>query len=79
MVLIGTEMAALVEALAGSSCGPIVSHLVTLSDDEAVELAGRFGPGDLVLVKGSRGLKLERVIDAMDFQEVGPRQPMNQD
>ena len=39
-------------------------HALTFEDTVAV-LLKRLAPGDAVLVKGSRGMRMERVVDAL--------------
>jgi UDP-N-acetylmuramoyl-tripeptide--D-alanyl-D-alanine ligase len=39
-------------------------HAATFEDTVAI-LLKRLAPGDLVLVKGSRGMRMERVVDAL--------------
>jgi len=41
------------------------SHHVTTFEDTVALLLKRLAPGDAVLVKGSRGMRMERVVDAL--------------
>ena len=40
-------------------------HVVAESEEAAELLVGRVGPGDTVLVKGSRGMRMERAVEAL--------------
>ena len=41
------------------------SHHVTTFEDTVALLLKRLAPGDALLVKGSRGMRMERVVDAL--------------
>ncbi len=45
--------------------GLLESHHVETPEDAAVLLMKRLAPGDTVLVKGSRGMRMERVVDGL--------------
>lgn len=62
VVAIGREMAALVGP--ARARGLSVAHFAT-SDDATALVREAIGPGDVVLVKGSRGMRLERIVDAV--------------
>jgi UDP-N-acetylmuramoyl-tripeptide--D-alanyl-D-alanine ligase len=52
--------------LAGArSSGVAADALHHFTEEQAAEAAGVVHPGDAVLVKGSRGMRLERVVDAL--------------
>jgi len=42
-----------------------VSHTPALAENAAEFLTGFVKPGDLLLVKGSRSVKMERIVEAM--------------
>ncbi len=62
VVAIGQEMTALVEQ--ARQRGQSVSHFAT-SEEAAPRVRDAIGPRDVVLVKGSRGVRLERIVDAV--------------
>ena len=62
VIAVGPEMVVLVEQAAKS--GLIISHFGT-SAEAATPARDAVCPGDVVLVKGSRGMKLERIVDAV--------------
>ena len=50
---------------AARQAGLTESHHVTTFEDTVALLLKRLAPGDAVLVKGSRGMRMERVVDAL--------------
>ena len=50
---------------AAREAGLAESHHVSTFEDTVALLLKRLGPGDALLVKGSRGMRMERVVDAL--------------
>src|SRR3989449_11494048 len=74
--LVGVGRLALFAVEAAGEAGPAEARHATTFEDTVAHLLKRLVPGDTVLVKGSRGLRLERVVDASDARlarEGGPR------
>jgi UDP-N-acetylmuramoyl-tripeptide--D-alanyl-D-alanine ligase len=63
LIGVGRAMQAAVEAARAAGLAD-ARHLTTFEDTVA-HLLKRLGRGDLVLVKGSRGMRMERVVDAL--------------
>jgi len=63
LVGVGARARALVEAARAG--GLAESHHTTTFEDTVALLLKRLAPGDAVLVKGSRGMRMERVVDAL--------------
>jgi UDP-N-acetylmuramoyl-tripeptide--D-alanyl-D-alanine ligase len=63
LIGVGRAMQAAVEAARGAGLAE-ARHLTTFEDTVA-HLLKRLAAGDLVLVKGSRGMRMERVVDAL--------------
>ncbi len=64
--LIGMGPAAHAAVDAAREAGLLESHHTTTFEDTVALLLKRLAPGDAILVKGSRGMRMERVVDAAD-------------
>jgi UDP-N-acetylmuramoyl-tripeptide--D-alanyl-D-alanine ligase len=66
LITVGGEAAAALgdAAVAGGLSRTRLRHLAT-SDQAAEALAASIQPGDLVLVKGSRGVRTDKVVDRL--------------
>ena len=62
-IAMGPHGRAAVEA--AREAGLVESHHTTTFEDTVALLMKRLAPGDVVLVKGSRGMRMERVVDAL--------------
>ena len=63
--LIGLGRATQVAIEAAREAGLTEARHFTTFEDTVAHLLKRLTPGDLVLVKGSRGMRMERVVDAL--------------
>ena len=63
--LVGVGRSALWAVEAARAAGLAQAHHATTFEDTVAHLLKRLVPGDTVLVKGSRGMRLERVVDAL--------------
>src|SRR3989442_1399391 len=63
--LVGVGHLALLAVEAAREAGLAEAHHETTFEDTVAYLLKRLVPGDTVLVKGSRGMRLERVVDAL--------------
>jgi UDP-N-acetylmuramoyl-tripeptide--D-alanyl-D-alanine ligase len=62
---VGLGRWAQVAVAAARAAGLAESHHVTTFEDAVALMLKRLAPGDAVLVKGSRGMRMERVVDAL--------------
>jgi UDP-N-acetylmuramoyl-tripeptide--D-alanyl-D-alanine ligase len=60
---VGRHALAAVDAARAAGLGE--AHHTTTFEDTVALLLKRLAPGDAVLVKGSRGMRMERVVDAL--------------
>jgi len=63
--LVGVGRQALLAVEAARAAGLAAAHHATTFEDTVAHLLKRLAPGDTLLVKGSRGMRLERVVDAL--------------
>jgi UDP-N-acetylmuramoyl-tripeptide--D-alanyl-D-alanine ligase len=63
--LVGVGRHALAAVEAARARGLAEAHHVTTFEDTVALLLKRLAPGDALLVKGSRGMRMERVVDAL--------------
>ena len=68
LILVGKEMRRLWKSIDGGHLLP-ASHWEELDEKAIVDIADLLAPGDLVLLKGSRGMQLERVPRYLDSME----------
>lgn len=68
LILVGEEMAHLQKSIACEDLLPM-NHWNQLDDRVVAKIADQLSPGDLVLLKGSRGMRLERIIEYVDSTE----------
>ena len=66
LIVVGDEALAIADAARAGRLGEV--HCVADTAAAAALLAGRVQPGDLVLIKGSRTARMERVLDHPIFQ-----------
>ena len=71
--LVGPEMRALADAL---PAGLVVGHAAR-SEDLAGTVAGAVAPGDVVLVKGSLGMRMKSIVAALEALAEAPRRAAN--
>jgi len=62
---VGGDAAQLIEGAAGAGMPRDRLKFFSSSSDAAQFLEKEFQPGDLLLVKGSRGVKMERIVEAL--------------
>ena len=74
LVAVGGEAAsALARAAGGAGLPGSAGHHVPTSEEAAEIAAALVRPGDLVLVKGSRGIRTERVVERLKAVFGAPR------
>ena len=65
----GAPAKALAEAAAAAGMAAVAVHYFATSDEAATAMAALVRAGDLVLVKGSRGVKTDRVVDRLRAEQ----------
>ena len=66
VILVGQEMRALQSVLAGNLGGTVITYEPEADAPAMSRIASRLVRGDTVLLKGSRGIGLERVIESLE-------------
>lgn len=73
--LVGVGARARLAVEAAREAGLVEARHVMTFEDTVAHLLKRLAPGDVVLVKGSRGMRLERVVDALLARMPTPEPP----
>jgi UDP-N-acetylmuramoyl-tripeptide--D-alanyl-D-alanine ligase len=66
LVLVGERARIIAESAQQAGMRPSAIHWFEATDAAANYLTSRLGPGDVVLVKGSRGMHMERIVAALE-------------